>query len=146
MIGNKKIIVLCVARIQDDATNAYITALHNAIAGNGYNIEEVKRSQDIIGDAQYEYHTFAFEWDETSMSFSVDGTVYYTALRSQMENFDITGYDTNSDGIFNQPLCIRVNNHMYPSANGIDTSLLDYEIDYIRLYQKNDGKSEITFR
>lgn len=38
MIGNKKIIALCIARVQDDATNAYITALHKAVTPMGYNI------------------------------------------------------------------------------------------------------------
>ena len=91
------------------------------------------------------------------MSFSVDGVVYYTALRSDMNNFDLNGYNTNSDGIFNQAVCIRLNNHMYTTGEGaaytytgnadeIDASKLNYEIDYIRLYQKNDGKSEITFK
>ncbi len=52
MIGNKKIIALCVARIQDDATNAYITALHNAIAGKGYNIF-VYNTSTAVGEDEY---------------------------------------------------------------------------------------------
>ncbi len=125
--------------------------------GNGYKVDESDRSYTISGASQNEYHTFVFEWDEDSMSFSVDGNVYYTALRSEMDDFDINGYETNSDGIFNQALCIRLNNHMYTTGDGaaytyagdaeeIDPSKLSYEIDYIRVYQKNDGKSEITFR
>ncbi len=52
MIGNKKIIALCVARIQDDATNAYITALHSAIAGKGYNIF-VYNTSTAVGEDEY---------------------------------------------------------------------------------------------
>ncbi len=125
--------------------------------GNTDKVPESDRSYIVNGDAQNDFHTFVFEWDEDSMSFSVDGTVYYTALRSDMDDFDLDGYDTNSDGIFNQAVCLRLNNHMYTTGEGaaytytgnadeIDASKLNYEIDYIRLYQKNDGKSEITFK
>ena len=59
--------------------------------------------------------------------------------------------------IFNQFLTLRVNNHMYTTGDGaaytysgaaseIDASKLNYEIDYIRLYQKNDGKSQINLK
>jgi beta-glucanase (GH16 family) len=127
------------------------------MAGNFYKVEEKNRSYQISGDAQDEFHTFVFEWTENSMSFSVDGTVYYTALRSMMYKFDLKGYSTNSDGIFNQPLYILINNQMYTTGEGaaytykgdateIDASKLNYEIDYIRLYQKKDGKSEINFQ
>lgn len=38
MIGNKKIIAVCVARIQDDANNDYISALNNVASTAGYNV------------------------------------------------------------------------------------------------------------
>lgn len=38
MIGNKKIIALCISRIQDSATNDYITALYNAVSDKDYRI------------------------------------------------------------------------------------------------------------
>ena len=38
MIGKKKIIAVCVAKIQDDATNDYITALNDAVSGAGYGV------------------------------------------------------------------------------------------------------------
>ena len=125
--------------------------------GNGYKVEETDRSYTITGDAQNDFHTFVFEWDENTMKFSVDGNTYYTAKRSDMENFDLSGYDTDISGIFDQFLCIRLNNHMYTTGDGaaytyegsaddIDASNLNYEIDYIRLYQKNDGKSAINLK
>ena len=91
------------------------------------------------------------------MSFAVDGDVYYTAYRSAMSNFDLKSYETDISGIFDSFLCIRLNNHMYTTGEGaayvykgaasdIDASKLNYEIDYIRLYQKNDGKSAINVK
>ncbi len=38
MIGSRKIVAMCISRIQDSATNDYITALYNAISDNGYRI------------------------------------------------------------------------------------------------------------
>ena len=38
MIGSKKIIAVCVARIQDDATSDYITALNDVVSNAGYNV------------------------------------------------------------------------------------------------------------
>ena len=121
------------------------------LAGNGYKVDEADRDYQITGAAQNEFHTFVFDWTEDTMTFSVDGNVYYTAKRSAMNNFDISGYNTNSDGIFNQYLYLRLNNHMYTAGDGaaytyqgnaddIDAAALNYEIDYIRLYQKANGE------
>lgn len=38
MIDNRKIVALCIARIQDDASNEYVTALKNVLTKNGYGI------------------------------------------------------------------------------------------------------------
>ncbi len=38
MIGNKKIIGLCITRIQDEASNDYVTALHQAVTPMGYGL------------------------------------------------------------------------------------------------------------
>lgn len=38
MIGNKKIIALCISRIQDEESHEYVTALNKAVTPYGYNI------------------------------------------------------------------------------------------------------------
>lgn len=38
MIGNKKIVAVCAARMQDDATNEYITALNDVVFNAGYGV------------------------------------------------------------------------------------------------------------
>ena len=38
MIENKKIAAVCIARIQDDASNEYITALNKLVSREGYGI------------------------------------------------------------------------------------------------------------
>lgn len=126
---------------------------------NEYIVPASLRSKTFSAAEQNEFHIFTFEWDENSMKFAVDGEVYYTVSREYLEsiNFDIEGYDTDAAGFFEQFLCVRLNNHMYTVGEGaaykyqgaaseIDASALNYEIDYIRLYQKNDGKSQIIFK
>ena len=125
-------------------------------AGNNYIVGESNRSKTFNSSAQREaWHDIVFEWTEDSMVFSVDGEVYYTANREDMEGyFGVTGEDYTVDGLFEQFLCIRLNNHMYTKggfyeftgSGSIDASKLNYEIDYIRLYQKNDGKSQINLK
>ena len=104
------------------------------------------------------------------MTFSVDGKVYYTATNSEMDKasqsnlgfgevtgFDITGYKTSNDGIFNQYLSVLLTNSMYTAGEGaaydyqgnareIVPENLSLEIDYIHLYQKNDGISKINLK
>ncbi len=58
MIGNRKIIAVCVARIQDDATNDYITALNDATFNTDYNVlvyntSTVIDTEDCYTDAQF---------------------------------------------------------------------------------------------
>ena len=128
------------------------------LAGNTAKVPEDARTYKVTGSAQKEFHTFVFDWDENTMKFSVDGNVYYTAERSKLQKgFDISGKSTDISGVFDQFLYVRLNNHMYSTGDGaaytytgnasdIDASKLNYEIDYIRLYQKNDGKSKIYLK
>ena len=111
-------------------------------------------------------HKNDFDWNEDSMTFTIDRDVNdsvvdysFTVNRSDLNNFDVSGLDTNSDGVFNQFMYPIITNHMYTtgagaaftyngSASEIDNNLsnLTFEIDYIRLYQKNDGKSAINLK
>lgn len=133
--------------------------------GNAYNISAANRSHTVkTEDAKAEWHTIVFEWTEDAMTFSVDGEIYYTAKKSAMDSasafdfsslrmvkgFDKDDYNTDNAGIFNRPMYLRLNNHMYTpggtsyvfggSESDIDPSKLTYEIDYIKLYQKDNGE------
>ncbi len=129
--------------------------------GNAYKIEEVDRSYVMNSEAEKTaWHTIVFEWTEDTMTFSVDGKIYYTARKNEMDEasalfgmitgFDKTNYDTDNAGIFNQFMYLRVNNHMHTVGGtsyvygGIESDInpdkLTYEIDYIKLYQKDNGE------
>ena len=53
MIGSKKIIAVCVARIQDDATSDYITALNDVVSNAGYNVFVYNTSTVVNTDNCY---------------------------------------------------------------------------------------------
>ena len=66
MIRNKKVIGLCVARIQDEATNSYITELNQSVSKEGYAIFVYNTCSAVSADsyegstqtAIYEYMDF----------------------------------------------------------------------------------------
>ena len=58
MVGNKKIIAVCVARIQDDASNEYVAALNDIAAPAGYgvlvyNTSSVLSAENAATDARF---------------------------------------------------------------------------------------------
>ena len=129
--------------------------------GNNYIKEESERSTYISSADIDKWQIIEFEWDENKMTFSVrsegsDKVIeYYSVTRAELEGkFGITGKDYSAEGIFDQFLSIRLNNHMYTpggryeysSLTSIDESKLNYEIDYIKIEQKNDGKSAINLK
>lgn len=119
------------------------------LSGNGSKIDEADRSHIVTEAGKTAWHTIVFEWTEDTMTFTVDGESYDIKL-SQLGDFDLTGYDTDSEGLFNQFMYLRLNNHMYTvggstyvydgSESDIDPNKLTYEIDYIKLYQKDNGE------
>lgn len=96
-----------------------------------------------LGD---EYHTYGFYWDEEKMVFSVDGEDYCTINITEKGDFG------NYKGMvgFHTPSYIILNNFLFTSENTwcsksamVDGSVqypVTYSIDYIRLYQGENGE------
>lgn len=90
-----------------------------------------------------EYHIFGFEWNETEIKFYIDGKCYKT--------ISINSFGANYSGIFDQYYGIILGDTVYtprisPDATNykLDYPTPKYEIDYVRLYQKEDESRKIN--
>ncbi len=98
-----------------------------------------------------EYHLYGFEWTPTKMTMYIDNKAYYT--------YDITkNFDNGETGMggYNTTLYLIFNNHLFTQSSsykpyeGCEVRATDlpaeYAIDWVRLYQKNDGKSQLYLK
>ncbi len=101
-------------------------------------------SDDLVN----EYHIYGFEWTKTKMVMYIDDKPYYTY--DLTKNFDdgasgMGGYDTQLYLIFNNHLFTQSSS--YKPYSGCEVNAKDlpaeYAIDWVRLYQKNDGISKL---
>lgn len=126
---------------------------YDATADGGYyhvQLDDRRKKAYVFKDftnLSDEYHTYGFYWDEEKMVFSVDGEDYCT-MDITPETGDFGKYK-GMDG-FHTPGYIIFNNFLFtPEASWIpDGAMVDdnmkypvtYTIDYIRLYQGDNGE------
>ena len=82
MLYNKKIIALCMARIQDDASNEYITALNRVVTPAGYSIFVYNTCSTVSVDS-YEGSTQTAIYDYMDFDIIDVVIVYEEVLRNQ---------------------------------------------------------------
>ena len=100
-----------------------------------------------------EYHTYGFEWTPTKMAIYVDGELQCEWLLDE-ESLESYGLKADTTG-FDTTLNILINNHLFTSSSSYKTDKnniiekyesnlpAEYDIEYVRLYQKNDGLSKL---
>ena len=102
-----------------------------------------------------DWHVYGMEWDADKIVMYIDGKEY--ARYNLNENFGSTA--DGMDGFRNEVYLI-INNHLITKGYtdtengswakgcevGDDFTESIYDIDYVRLYQKNDGKCTITLK
>lgn len=103
-----------------------------------------------------EYHIYGFEWTPEKMTMYVDDKPYFTydlsinfdedyAANKDNGASDMSGFDTQLYLIFNNHLFTSSSSYLpYDGCEIYPTDLpTEYVIDYVRLYQKNDGISKL---
>ncbi len=100
-----------------------------------------------------EYHTYAFEWEPDRMAIYVDGELQCEWSINRWSLY-LYGLKANTSG-FDTTMNILFNNHLFTESSSYktsDTNIIEnyednlpaeFDIDYVRLYQKNDGLSKL---
>ncbi len=108
--------------------------VHGTIHTETYNHKKDTQlsNQRYIADAGSKFHTYAVEWDENSLMWSIDGH-RYLRLEKQVG-------DTSDEWPFDHPYYMILNlavGGFWGGAKGIDPDAFPakYEIDYVRVYK-----------
>jgi len=109
----------------------------SSIHCNAYNhsIGTQKTNEILISTAQSEFHTYAVEWTAEYLSFRFDGKEHFRFVNDGKGDYDTWPF-------FN-PFYLKLNlawGGNWGGAQGVDESCLPavYEVDYVRVFQKNE--------
>jgi beta-glucanase (GH16 family) len=96
-----------------------------------------KSQEKFVATAQDDFHTYAVEWTPDLIRAYLDGEVYFEFANDKTGNKDTWP--------FNRPFYLKLNlawGGDWGGAQGVDESSLPavYEIDYVRVFQKNDAR------
>ncbi|MBO4432506.1 MAG: InlB B-repeat-containing protein [Clostridia bacterium] len=86
-----------------------------------------------------EYHIFGFEWDDTYITYYVDDVQYARYRISDIKNISVGTLSPKYPfaGIFDQYYAVRFDNTFYNGALSSDGAMPEFNIEYVRLYQKS---------
>lgn len=117
----------------------------NHTQGGNYLDKSLERKLYVFKDTSKlcdEYHTYGFEWTPEYMAMSIDGEVYCTYdINSNYDEFsDMSGFHDALYVLFNNHIFTEHNNSWIPRAKVDENTTfpINYWIDYIRLYQKDE--------
>ncbi len=92
-----------------------------------------------LGDG---FHTYGFLWDETQMAFVCDGDLYYSYQTDTSEH-DIEAFNHNMFLIFSMATGFATQEKITDNPEEW-ANTNKYAIDWINIYQKNDGVSQLN--
>tara|TARA_Y100001960_G_C14671473_1_gene826230 strand:+ start:70 stop:1059 length:990 start_codon:yes stop_codon:yes gene_type:complete len=110
-------------------------SIHNAdLYGNvgGTNQQGIFNYNGIEND----FHTYAIEWDSTSIKGYVDNNLFYNYNRSEISNYNSWPYDSPFFLIINLAI-----GGEWGGQQGIDNSIFpaSFIVDYVRMFKKQDS-------
>ena len=86
----------------------------------------------ISGDFAADFHTYAVDWNQSHMTFYVDGTAFFALTKNDVEA-------THGPWVYDHPFFIILNNAVggdWPGAPDSTTSFPQkMVVDYVRVYQ-----------
>lgn len=90
-----------------------------------------------------DFHTFGLLWTESQMSFTVDGEIYFTFDTTTSEQDKLT-YNQHQFVIISMAVVLAHGAEMTTDESVWTNGKANYSVDWIRLYQLDDGKSELS--
>lgn len=100
-----------------------------------------KDSIDPNADLSTDFHIYTMEWDESKVSFAVDGKVYFSYSLDGTENPDsrrLPVYMVMSCGMGSADYGI--------AATESSPEYVEMKVDYVRVYQRSDNDSKLYTR
>jgi len=140
------------------------TSMASNLHQQGYDGSSYKTSTSAINNSEIhtfddstnlsnEYHLYAFEWEPDRMAIYVDGNLQceWSINRWSLFSYGLkpntSGFDTTMNILFNNHLFTSSSSYLTSESNIIenyeDNLPAEFDIDYVRLYQKNDGLSKL---
>ena len=113
--------------------------------------EQEKYTFENYENLSNEFHIYGFEWTKDRMAVYIDGKlscewlITPESLASYGLDPDTSGFDTAmniilGNNLYNKNSVLKVDDVIEDNPQSLPSEL---DIDYIRLYQKNDGLSEL---
>ncbi len=100
-----------------------------------------KDSIDAEADLSTDFHIYTMEWDESKVSFAVDGKVYFSYSLDATENPDsrrLPVYMIMSCGMGSADYGV--------AATESSPEYVEMKVDYVRIYQRSDNGSQLLTR
>lgn len=90
-----------------------------------------------------DFHTFGFLWTDKEMTFTCDGEIYFTFDTTTCEQ-DIITYNQHQFLIISLAVGLGHGSAMTTDDSVWNDGRSIYSVDWVRLYQLDDGKSEVS--
>lgn len=118
---------------------------HTSLDGSKYGQSKKYTHPEVGGRLTDDFHTYGFLWDDTQISFTCDGELFF--------KYDTT-QDERDQECFNHEMYLILSMALGYASQSADINTATEEewtktnkfiIDYCNIYQKNDGKSYIRY-
>lgn len=90
-----------------------------------------------------DFHTFGFLWTDKEMTFTCDGEIYFTFDTTTCEQ-DVLTYNQHQFLIISLAVGLGHGSKMTTDESVWTDGRAEYSVDWVRLYQLDDGKSEVS--
>ena len=116
----------------NNLSNIHFAFKHNHTKSYNHIIGTQKAGQFVLANASNEFHTYGFEWTDSSMVWSIDGEEYFE-FKNEKKTFKEWPFDKRFHLILN--LAIGGN---WGGKYGVDESIVSRQmvVDYVKVYQK----------